>query len=248
MMMLSASDESLRQVDIKEFPRSSMEIALHLSWKRRKQDSDAVIQTSSSTQSTSQTTHVTKKRRTIVASKTPHFRSVKNEDLEKVLEGNDGKKKIANVDKEESYRMALALYHENKNTLSKEILRQDIKSHRNLYDILPPFFNEFWEMKFENRLSVVFFSCITRSNCDELGLPKYFDYIHADDAVSLANIKVKMDMKHYNSLVEFTADFRTMYQNVFDYFPADSEEVEIAKDLKKRCERRRKSTASKLKW
>merc|ERR1711871_461214 len=95
-----------------------------------------------------------------------------------------------------------------------QTLRQDIKTHRNLYDILPPFFNEFWEMTFDNRLSIVFFSVITPANCDELGLPKYFDIIQGD-AVTLPMIKVKMDLRHYNSLVEFTADFRTMYQNVF---------------------------------
>merc|ERR1711871_316773 len=126
------------------------------------------------------------------------------------------------------------------------MLRQEVKPHEKLYELLPAFFNEFYDMSFDNMLTVVFFACITPENCDELGLPKYFDSV--TEAINLTTIRVRLELRYYKSLVEFTADFRTMYQNVVSYFPRDSEEVRRALELKTQCERRRKSTASKLKW
>ena len=60
--------------------------------------------------------------------------------------------------------------------------------------------------------------------------------------------KAKLELKDYRTLVEFTADLRTMNQNVFSYYRKDSEEFKKALDLKVIVERRRKTNAVKLKW
>ena len=248
--------DSRRQVTITEFSNSSLEIALHLAWKRNNKGgvgTSVGLESQLKSEITSHS-HIPKKRRINTAAKTPYFGPVHegHHDLGEFSKVDDVKKATTNIDKEESYQMVLKLYYEEKArkeekaSVKGHIIRQEIKPHGNLYDILPPFFNEFWDMTFDNRLSVVFFSCITPSNCDKLGLPNYFAFV--DEAVTLSNIKVKMDLKHYNTLVEFTADFRTMYQNVFSYFKKDTEEVRRALELKAQCERRRKSAASKLKW
>jgi len=60
--------------------------------------------------------------------------------------------------------------------------------------------------------------------------------------------QAKLELKDYRTLVEFTADLRTMNQNVFSYYRKESEEFKKALDLKVIVERRRKTNAVKLKW
>ena len=101
-------------------------------------------------------------------------------------------------------------------------------------------------MELEQKMLIPFFSFITPSNCDDLGIPDYFEKVPAPMTLSI--IKVKLENKEYRSLVELTGDFRAMFANVAIYYTRESDEFKKAEELKLTLERRRKSNAKRLKW
>jgi len=69
---------------------------------------------------------------------------------------------------------------------------------------------------------VPFFHTLTELTIIRYNIPDYFTKV--SQACTLANIQTKMESGSYRNHIEFVYDFKTMFQNVFIYYPPDSPE------------------------
>ena len=93
----------------------------------------------------------------------------------------------------------------------------------NFYEVVRPFFKNYFDLQLPYHISTIFFSKVTAANYKDFHLDSH------QDACNLCNINEKLSNKKYTAVDGFSMDFKLFFHNVIEKFPPDDDAVKEAK-------------------
>lgn len=126
-----------------------------------------------------------------------------------------------------------------------EDLREQIPMARlptNFTVVAKELFEYFWNLEFDDAgTNFAFFAKITALNCKEYNLQDF-----SGESSCLTVIKERLDGDAYISTEYFYYDFVQLFDNIFKYFPEDSEAYKTAKEVSATFDERWKAAQQKF--